>query len=315
MPQSRPVIRVAMRPKDDANRESLQRVLNNLTQEDSIMRVDAAAIEGETVISGVQELHLQIICERISREFGIPIEVGTLEVIYLETVRQNAQAEGRYIRQVGGRGNYGHVKIRLEPLEAGTGYEFIDDIRDDAIPAAFRGPVDLGIQEAMRGGVLKGHEMVDLRAVLCDGSYHASDSNEMAFKIAGAIAFKEAARQASPVVLEPIMSIEVSAPEEYVAAIVGDLSFRRGRIEGLESRPGSQVMIRATAPLANLIGYSRHVPSLTQGKAAVSMKFLSYEQAPHPGEPEGDAAGVAATKPRKPKAGSGFTAAQWEDES
>jgi len=314
MPQSYPIIRVTVRPKDDANRESLQRVLNNLTQEDSIMRVDAAAIEGETVISGVQELHLQIICERISREFGIPIDVGDLEVIYLETVRKNAEAEGRYFRQLGGRAQYGHVKIRLEPLKPGTGYEFIDDIRNDAIPSAFRGSVDLGIQEAMKGGVVGGHEMVDLRAVLCDGSYHAEDSNEMAFKIAGAIAFKEAARQASPVVLEPIMSIEVSVPEEYVGAIVGDLSLRRGRIEGLESRSGSQV-ISATAPLANLIGYSKQLRSIAQSKAAVSMNFAGYEQTPSPGEPGADTAGVVAIKPKKPKPGSGFAAAQWDDES
>ncbi len=314
MPESRPVIRVAIRPKDDADRESLQRVLNDLAREDASMRVGAASAEGEAVIGGVQELHLRIICERISREFGIQIEVGPPEVIYLETIRKKSEAEGKYVRVFSRHHNYGHVKIRLEPLEPGIGYEFIDDIKGDAIPAAFRRPVDLGIQEAMKGGILQGHEMVDIRAVLYDGSYHAKDSNEMAFKIAGAMAFKEAARQASPVVLEPIMTVEVSAPDKFVGAIVGDLSLRRGRIEGLKHSSGWQV-IRATVPLANLLGYPNHVPSLTQGKAAVSMKFLGYERAPHPDDPGENAAGVTATKPKSPQAGSGFAAAQWDDES
>jgi len=310
MPQSPPVIRVAIRPKDDAKRESLQRVLNDLAAKDPSISVGGAA-EGETVISGANDLHLETMCERISRKFKIPIDVGPLEVIYLETIRRKSEAEGKYVRAFSRHFMYGHVKIRLEPLEPGTGYEFIDDIKGDAIPAAFRRPVDLGIQEAMKGGILQGHEMVDIRAVLYDGSYHAEDSNEMAFKIAGAMAFKEAARQASPVVLEPIMTVEVSAPDEFVGAIVGDLSLRRGRIEGLKHSSGWQ-MIRATVPIANLIGYSKQLRAIAR-KAAVSMNFARYEEAPR--DTGGGAAGVTATKPKSPQAGSGFAAAQWDEES
>ncbi len=312
--QMRPLISVAIRPKDENDRERLQHALGDLMTQDPAMRVESGLTDGETVIRGVGELHLQVICDRIVREYKIPLDVGDLKVIHLETIRKRAESEGKYIRQVGGRGQYAHVKIRLEPREPGSGYEFVDEIKDGAIPQKFVEPVNLGIQGAMKGGILAGHEMVDLRAALHDGSYHVGDSNEMAFKIAGSMAFKEAARKAGPVILEPVMKIEVVAPEEFVGAIVGDLSFRRGRIEGMEHRADRQV-IRATVPLATMIGYAQHMRLITQGRAEYSMNFARYAEAPRGGESGGDEAGVTANKPNRPKPGSGFAAAQWDDES
>ncbi|MGC1644726.1 MAG: hypothetical protein WA741_02765 [Candidatus Sulfotelmatobacter sp.] len=229
---------MALRPKSNADHEKLQRVLNDLTLEDLVMRVETGPTDGVTIVRGISELHLQIICDRIVRERKIPLDVGEFKVTYLETIRKKSEAEGKYIRQVGGRGNYAHVKVRLEPRNPGSGYEFVDEIKDGAVPAEFVEPVNLGIQQSMKGGVLAGHEMVDLRAVLYDGSSHEVDSNEMAFQIAGSMAFKEAARKADPVVLEPVMSIEVTTPEEFAGAILGDLSSRRGSIEGMEHRGG-----------------------------------------------------------------------------
>jgi elongation factor G len=277
------------------------------------MKVEEGPTDGETVISGIGELHLESICDRISREYKIQLDVGEPKVIYLETIRKHAEAEGRYIRQVGGRGQYAHLKLRLEPRESGSGYEFVDEIKDGAVPSEFVEPVDLGIQEAMKGGVLAGHEMVDVRAVLYDGSYHVGDSNETAFRIAGSMAFKEAARKASPVVLEPVMSVEVTTPEDFAGAIMGDLSRRRGWIEGMEHRAGSQV-IRAIVPLATMIGYAQHMRSITQGRATYSMSFARYDEAPGRDESGGDKVGVTANKPKDPKAGSGFAAAPLDEE-
>ncbi len=268
----------------------------------------------ETTIHGVGELHLEIICDRIVRQYKIPLEVGELKVIYLETIRKHAEGEGKYIRQVGGRGQYAHVKLRLEPGDPASGYEFISEVRNGTVPSEFVEPVNLGIQEAMKAGISAGYEVVDLRAVLSDGSYHAEDSSEVAFKIAGSMAFKAAAREASPVILEPLMSIEVTTPENFAGAIMGDLSSRRGRIEGMESRGGSQ-LIRATVPLATMIGYAKHMRSLTQGRASYSMNFSRYEATTRHGESGGDEAGVTARKPRGPSAGSGFATAQWDEES
>jgi elongation factor G len=277
------------------------------------MKVEEGPTDGETVISAMGELHLESICDRISREYKIQLDVGEPKVIYLETIRKHAEAEGKYIRQVGGRGQYAHLKLRLEPRESGSGYEFIDEIKDGAVPSEFVEPVDLGIQEAMKGGVLAGHEMVDVRAVLYDGSYHVGDSNEMAFRIAGSMAFKEAARKASPVVLEPVMSVEVTTPEDFAGAIMGDLSRRRGWIEGMERRAGSQV-IRAIVPLATMIGYAQHMRSITQGRPTYSMSFARYDEASGRDESGGDKVGVTANKPKDPKAGSGFAAAPLDEE-
>lgn len=310
--QSRPVISVAVRPRADDDRENLQRALSDLTREDPTIRIATGPTVGETTISGMGELHLEIICHRVWREYGIQIEVGAPKVIYLETIRKQTQAEGKYIRQTSGRGQYAHVKVRLEPLEPGSGYQFADEITDDIVPPEFVEPVNLGIQEAMKAGVLAGHEMVDLRAVLYDGSNHVEDSNKMAFMIAGSMAFKEAARRASPVTLEPVMLIEVSTPEEFAGTVMGDLSSRNGRIEGMEQHVGSQ-LICAIAPLAEMIGYPKHLHAITQGRASCSMRFARYEVAPHRGESGGDEPGVTANKPKSPKAGSGLAAAQLDE--
>ena len=311
-PQLRPVISVAVRPQTSGDYERLQRALSELGREDPIFTIAPGPANGEIIISGIGALQLEIICDRIVREHKIALDVGPLNVIYLETIRANSDGEGKYIRQAGGRGQYAHVKVRLEPREQGSGYEFANEIQDGAVPPEFVGPVRIGIQEALKGGIVAGHGMVDLRAVLVGGSYHEEDSNDMAFKIAGAMAFKEAARKASPVILEPIMAIEVTTPEEFVGAIMGDLASRRGRIERMESRAGSQV-IRATVPLATLIDYAQHLRSIAPKRVEYSMDFARYEEVPRGGESGGDEAGVTANKPRNPKAGRGFAAAQWEE--
>jgi elongation factor G len=274
-----PVIAVAVEPKTKGDQEKMGIALSKLAQEDPTFKVHTDPDSGQTIISGMGELHLEIIVDRMMREFSVEANVGKPQVAYRETIRKQAEAEGKYIRQTGGRGQYGHVKIRLEPNEAGKGYEFINDIVGGVVPKEYIKPVDQGMQEAMEGGVLAGYPMVDVKATLYDGSYHEVDSNEMAFKIAGSMAFKEAARKASPVILEPVMSVEVVVPEDFAGTIMGDLSSRRGRIEGMEHRAGSQV-IKAIVPLAEMFGYATHMRSSTQGRATYSMHFARYEEAP-----------------------------------
>ncbi len=274
-----PVISVAVEPKTKADQEKMGMALGRLAQEDPTFKVHTDPDSGQTIISGMGELHLEIIVDRMMREYKVEANVGKPQVAYRETIRRKAEAEGKYIRQTGGRGQYGHAKIRLEPQEPGKGYEFVNDIVGGSVPKEFIKPIDQGIKEAMEGGVLAGYEMVDVKATLYDGSYHDVDSNEMAFKIAGSMAFKEAARKASPVLLEPVMSVEVVTPEDYAGVIMGDLSSRRGRIEGMEHRAGSQV-IKAIVPLAEMFGYATHMRSSTQGRAEYSMHFARYEEAP-----------------------------------
>jgi elongation factor G len=274
-----PVISVAVEPKTKADQEKMGMALGKLAQEDPTFKVHTDPDSGQTIISGMGELHLEIIVDRMMREYKVEANVGKPQVAYRETIRKKAEAEGKYIRQTGGRGQYGHAKIRLEPQEPGKGYEFVNDIIGGSVPKEFIKPIDQGIREAMEGGVLAGYEMVDVKATLYDGSYHDVDSNEMAFKIAGSMAFKEAARKASPVLLEPVMSVEVVTPEDYAGVIMGDLSSRRGRIEGMEHRAGSQV-IKAIVPLAEMFGYATHMRSSTQGRAEYSMHFARYEEAP-----------------------------------
>jgi len=274
-----PVISVAVEPKTKADQEKMGMALGRLAQEDPTFKVHTDPDSGQTIISGMGELHLEIIVDRMMREYKVEANVGKPQVAYRETIRKKAEAEGKYIRQTGGRGQYGHAKIRLEPQEPGKGYEFVNDIVGGSVPKEFIKPIDQGIKEAMEGGVLAGYEMVDVKATLYDGSYHDVDSNEMAFKIAGSMAFKEAARKASPVLLEPVMSVEVVTPEDYAGVIMGDLSSRRGRIEGMEHRAGSQV-IKAIVPLAEMFGYATHMRSSTQGRAEYSMHFARYEEAP-----------------------------------
>jgi elongation factor G len=213
------------------------------------------------------------------REFKVEASVGKPQVNYRETIRSHSEAEGKYIRQTGGSGNYGHCRIRITPNQPGKGYEFSNDIKGGTIPKEYIKPIDQGIQEAMQGGVLAGYEMVDVKVSLYDGSYHEVDSNEMAFKIAGSIAFKEAARKAKPVLLEPVMAVEVVVPEDYMGAIIGDLQSRRGRIEGMEMVGNTQA-IRATVPLSTMFGYATHMRGATQGRANYSMQFKQYEEAP-----------------------------------
>ena len=274
-----PVISVAVEPKTKSDQEKMGIALSKLAQEDPTFKVNTDPDSGQTIISGMGELHLEIIVDRMMREFNVQANVGKPQVAYRETIRKESKAEGKYIRQTGGSGQYGHVRIRLEPNEPGKGYEFVNEVVGGVIPKEFIKPVDQGIKEAMEGGVLAGYEMVDVKAILYDGSYHDVDSNEMAFKIAGSMAFKEAARKASPVLLEPVMSVEVVVPEEYMGTIIGDLSSRRGRIEGIEHRAGSQV-IKAMVPLAEMFGYATNMRSNTQGRATFSMHFSRYEEAP-----------------------------------
>jgi elongation factor G len=274
-----PVISVAVEPKTKADQEKMGMALSRLAQEDPTFKVHTDPDSGQTIISGMGELHLEIIVDRMMREYKVEANVGKPQVAYRETIRKHAEAEGKYIRQTGGRGQYGHAKIYLDPQPAGTGYEFVNDVTGGSVPKEFIKPIDQGIQEALEGGILAGYPMVDVKATLYDGSYHDVDSNEMAFKIAGSMAFKEAARKASPVLLEPVMAVEVVTPEDYAGVIMGDLSSRRGRIEGMEHRAGSQV-IKAIVPLAEMFGYATHMRSSTQGRAEYSMHFARYEEAP-----------------------------------
>jgi elongation factor G len=274
-----PVISVAVEPKTKSDQEKMGVALHKLAQEDPTFRVHTDEDSGQTIIEGMGELHLEIIVDRMMREFSVQANVGKPQVAYRETIRKQSEAEGKYIRQTGGSGQYGHVKIRIEPNEPGKGYEFVNDVVGGTVPREYIKPVEQGIREAMEGGVLAGYEMVEVKATLYDGSYHEVDSNEMAFKIAASMAFKEAARKASPVLLEPVMSVEVVVPEEFMGTIIGDLNSRRGRIEGIEHRAGSQV-IKSMVPLSEMFGYATNMRSSTQGRATYSMHFARYEEVP-----------------------------------
>jgi len=273
-----PVIAVAVEPKTKGDQEKMGLALARLAQEDPTFRVSTDQDSGQTIIEGMGELHLEIIIDRMMREYKVEANVGKPQVAYRETIRKNSEAEGKFIRQSGGKGQYGHVKLRIEP-NPGKGYEFVNDISGGSIPKEYIKPVDAGIKEAMEGGVLAGYEMVDVKVTLYDGSYHEVDSSEMAFKIAGSMGFKEAAKKASPVLLEPVMSVEVVVPEDFLGVIVGDLNSRRGRIEGMEHRAGSQV-VKSMVPLSEMFGYATHMRSSTQGRATYSMHFARYEEAP-----------------------------------
>src|SRR2546425_153279 len=274
-----PVISVAVEPKTKADQEKMGMALGRLAQEDPTFKVHTDPDSGQTIISGMGELHLEIIVDRMMREYKVEANVGKPQVAYRETIRRKSEAEGKYIRQTGGRGQYGHAKIRIEPNEPGKGYEFLNEIVGGSVPKEYIKPIDQGIQEALEGGVLAGYPVVDVKVTLYDGSYHDVDSNEMAFKIAGSMAFKEAARKASPVLLEPVMAVGVGTPEDYAGVIMGDLSSRRGRIEGMEHRAGSQV-IKAIVPLAEMFGYATQMRSNTQGRAEYWLHFARYEEVP-----------------------------------
>ena len=275
-----PVIHVAVEPKTKNDQDKLSRALQALSEEDPTFQVHSDEETGQTVIGGMGELHLEVLVDRMLREFKVDANVGKPQVAYRETIRNPVErVETRYVRQTGGRGQYGHVVLNLEPTGPGGGYEFIDKITGGVIPKEYIPSVDAGIQDAMQSGVLAGYPVVDIRATLVYGSYHDVDSSEMAFKIAGSMCYKEGCRRAHPVLLEPIMSVEVVTPEDYMGDVIGNLSSRRGRVEGMEQRGNSQV-IRAQVPLAEMFGYATDLRSRTQGRATYSMQFNSYQEVP-----------------------------------
>ncbi len=274
-----PVMSVAIEPKTKVDQEKLMLSLSKLAQEDPSFKVSFDEETGQTIISGMGELHLEIITDRLLREFKVGANVGKPQVAYKETVRTASKAEGKFARQTGGRGQYGHVCIEIEPLEPGKGFEFIQRIVGGVIPREYISPVEKGIKEAMDRGILAGYPVVDVRVKLYDGSYHEVDSSELAFKIAGSMAFKEAAKKAKPVLLEPIMSVEVVTPEEYMGDVIGDLNSRRGRVQSIEIR-GNAKVVKAQVPLSEMFGYATDLRSRTQGRATYTMQFLHYEEVP-----------------------------------
>ena len=275
-----PVIAVAVEPKTKSDQEKMGIALSKLAQEDPSFRVRTDEESGQTIIAGMGELHLDIIVDRMKREFKVEANVGKPQVAYRETIRASVEAEGKFVRQSGGRGQYGHVKIRLEPMEEGGGYEFVDEIVGGVVPKDYIPAVGKGIEEQMNNGVLAGFPMVDVKATLFDGSYHEVDSSEMAFKIAGSMAFKDGALKAKPVLLEPMMKVEVVCPEDYMGDVMGDLNRRRGLVQGMEDVPAGKI-IRAHVPLAEMFGYATDVRSMSQGRATYSMEFLHYAEAPN----------------------------------
>ncbi|HQV88201.1 MAG: elongation factor G [Nitrosomonas sp.] len=274
-----PVIHVAVEPKTKIDQEKMGIALNRLAQEDPSFRVRTDEESGQTIISGMGELHLEIIVDRMKREFGVEANVGAPQVAYREAIRKQIEIEGKFVKQSGGRGQYGHVWLRMEPNETGKGFEFIDEIKGGAVPREYIPAVEKGLRETLPSGVLAGYPVVDVKVALFDGSYHDVDSNENAFKMAASIAFKDGMRKANPVLLEPMMAVEVETPEDFMGNVVGDLSSRRGMIQGMEDVPGLKV-IRAEVPLAEMFGYSTALRSATQGRATYSMEFKHYSEAP-----------------------------------
>jgi elongation factor G len=275
-----PVIHVAVEPKTKADQEKMGIALNRLAQEDPSFRVRTDEESGQTIISGMGELHLEILVDRMKREFGVEANVGAPQVAYREAVRKAVEQEGKFVKQSGGRGQYGHVWIKLEPNEAGKGFEFVDMIKGGSVPREFIPAVEKGLIDTLPNGVLAGFPVVDVKVTLFDGSYHDVDSNENAFKMAASMAFKDAMRKASPVLLEPMMAVEVETPEDYMGNVMGDLSGRRGIVHGMEDQVGGIKLIKAEVPLAEMFGYSTQLRSLSQGRATYSMEFKHYTEAP-----------------------------------
>lgn len=274
-----PVISVAVEPKTKSDQEKMGLALQRLAQEDPSFRVQTDEESGQTIISGMGELHLDIIVDRMKREFKVEANVGAPQVAYRETIRTGVEAEGKFVRQSGGRGQYGHVWLKIEPQEAGEGYEFENAIVGGVVPKDYIPAVSKGIQEAMQGGVIAGYPVVDVKVTLYDGSYHEVDSNEQAFKIAGSMGFKNGVQKANPVILEPMMKVEVETPEEYMGDVIGDLNSRRGMVQGMEDGPTGKI-VRAEVPLAEMFGYATSLRSSTQGRATYSMEFAKYNEVP-----------------------------------
>ncbi len=275
------MIHVAVEPKTKSDQEKMGLALSRLAAEDPSFRVRTDEESGQTIISGMGELHLEIIVDRMKREFNVEANVGAPQVAYRETIRKAANdVEGKFVKQSGGRGQYGHVVINLEPAEQGKGYEFVDAVKGGVVPREYIPAVDKGIQETLNNGILAGFPVVDVKVTLHFGSYHDVDSNENAFKMAGSMAFKEAMRRASPVLLEPMMAVVVETPEDYMGNVMGDLSGRRGIVQGMDDIPGGMKEVKAEVPLAEMFGYATQLRSLTQGRATYSMEFKHYSEAP-----------------------------------
>ena len=275
-----PVIAVAVEPKTKVDQEKMGMALSKLAQEDPSFRVHTDEESGQTIISGMGELHLEIIVDRMKREFKVEANVGKPQVAYRETIRNTVEkAEGKFVRQSGGRGQYGHVVLKLEPQESGAGYEFVNEIVGGVVPKEYIPAVDKGIQEQLKNGIIAGYPVVDVKVSLYDGSYHDVDSSEMAFKIAGSMGFKEGCAKAKPVLLEPIMKVEIVTPEEYLGSVNGDLNRRRGILQGTEDSPAGKI-IRAEVPLSDMFGYATDLRSATQGRATYTMEFAKYNEVP-----------------------------------
>ena len=274
-----PVIKVAIEPKTKAGQEKMTLALIKLAEEDPTFKTYTDTETGQTIIAGMGELHLEIIVDRLLREFKVEANVGEPQVAYRETFRKSVEAEGKYVRQSGGKGQYGHCKLRLEPKEPGTGYEFVDETMGGSIPKEYIPAIDKGIQEAAKNGFLAGYEVVDFKVVVYDGSYHEVDSSEMAFKIAGSMGFKDGLKKANPVLLEPMMTVEIVTPEDYFGDLMGNVSSRRGTITGTEDRNGVKV-IDAVIPLSMMFGYATDLRSRTQGRGQFTMQFSHYSEVP-----------------------------------
>ena len=275
-----PVIHVAVEPKTKVDQEKMGLALNRLAQEDPSFRVRTDEESGQTIISGMGELHLEILVDRMKREFGVEANVGAPQVAYREAIRKPVEIEGKFVKQSGGRGQYGHVWIKMEPNEAGKGFEFVDAIKGGSVPREYIPAVEKGLRETLPNGVLAGFPVVDVKCTLFDGSYHDVDSNENAFKMAASMAFKDGMRKASPVLLEPMMSVEVETPEDYTGTVMGDLSSRRGMVQGMDDMAGGGKVVKAEVPLAEMFGYSTALRSATQGRATYTMEFKHYSEAP-----------------------------------
>jgi elongation factor G len=275
-----PVIHVAVEPKTKVDQEKMGLALNRLAQEDPSFRVRSDEESGQTIISGMGELHLEVLVERMKREFGVEANVGAPQVAYREAIRKPVEVEGKFVKQSGGRGQYGHVWLKVEPNEIGKGFEFVDAIKGGSVPREFIPAVKKGLEDTLPNGVLAGFPVVDVKVTLFDGSYHDVDSNENAFKMAASMGFKDGLRKASPVLLEPMMSVEVETPEDYTGTVMGDLSSRRGMVQGMDDMAGGGKVVKAEVPLAEMFGYSTALRSATQGRATYTMEFKHYSEAP-----------------------------------
>jgi len=275
-----PVISQAVEPKTKADQEKMGIALGRLAREDPSFRVRSDEESGQTIISGMGELHLEIIVDRMKREFGVEATVGKPQVAYRETIRKPVEIEGKYVKQSGGKGQYGHVWLKIEPQPEGKGYEFVDAIKGGVVPREFIPSVDKGCKDTMNSGVMAGYPVVDIKVTLFDGSYHDVDSSQIAFELAGSMAFKDGCRKASPVLLEPMMAVEVETPEDYAGTVMGDLSSRRGMVQGMDDMVGGGKAIKAEVPLSEMFGYATTLRSLTQGRATYTMEFKHYSEAP-----------------------------------